>query len=97
MNALAFAESLTPRGVSLNAMLSSDIGHWDVPDMREVIPEAWEQVDDGRIDADDFRAFTCTNVVRMLTAVNPYFFEETAVAAAITPFVPGREGAAAAR
>ena len=29
------------------ALFASDIGHWDVPDIREVLPEAWELVEDG--------------------------------------------------
>ena len=31
LNALAFSGTLLPRGVRLNAMFASDIGHWDVP------------------------------------------------------------------
>ena len=41
-------------------MLGSDIGHWDVPDMRDVVPEAYELVEDGRLVADQFRAFPAT-------------------------------------
>ncbi len=65
-------------------MFASDIGHWDVPDMRGVLPEAWELVDDGLLDEDEFRAFTFGNAVRMLTAANPDFFAGTAVADAVT-------------
>jgi hypothetical protein len=97
MNALAFARSLTPHGVRLNAMLSSDIGHWDVPDMREVVPEAWEQVEEGRMDRDAFRAFTCSNLVRMLTDVNPHFFDDTGAASSAAQIVTRREPAAATR
>jgi predicted TIM-barrel fold metal-dependent hydrolase len=86
MNALAFTPSLVPYGIRLNAMVASDIGHWDVPDFQEVVPEAWEQVEDGRMDDDAFRAFTCSNVVRMLTDVNPGFFDDTAVAGAVERF-----------
>jgi len=87
LNALAFDRALLPHGARLNAMFASDIGHWDVPDMRRVLVEAWELVDDGLLDADEFRDFTCGNVVRMLTAGNPEFFAGTAVADAVTPFV----------
>ena len=38
MNALAFDTACLPRGARLNAMFASDIGHWDVPDMRERAP-----------------------------------------------------------
>ena len=41
-------------GAHLNAMFASDIGHWDVPDVRGVLPEAWELVEDGRLTEEDF-------------------------------------------
>ncbi|MGE0387504.1 MAG: amidohydrolase family protein [Gammaproteobacteria bacterium] len=78
--AVAFDAALNPHGIRLNAMFASDIGHWDVPDMREVLPEAWELVEHGHMDARDFEDFACGNVVRMLTAMNPRFFDGTAVA-----------------
>jgi hypothetical protein len=63
MNALAFDTSLN--GSSMNAMFASDIGHWDVPDARGVLPEAWELVEDGLLSPADFRAFTCDNARRL--------------------------------
>ena len=45
LNALAFDGRVLPHGARLNAMFASDIGHWDVPDMRGVLPEAWELVE----------------------------------------------------
>jgi len=90
LNALAFDRALLPHGARLNAMFASDIGHWDVPDMREVLVEAWELVDDGLLDTDEFRDFTCGNVARMLTAGNPDFFAGTAVEGAVpTRVSPG--------
>jgi hypothetical protein len=83
LNALAFDRRLLPHGARLNAVFASDIGHWDVPDMREVLPEAWELVEDGRLGLDEFRDFSFGNVVRMLTDVRPDFFEGTAVADAV--------------
>ena len=74
-------------GPACNAIFASDIGHWDVPDMRDVLVEAWELVDDGLLDEAEFRDFTCGNVVRMLTAGNPDFFAGTAVEGAVKPFV----------
>jgi hypothetical protein len=50
--------------------------------MRHVLLEAWELVDDGLLDADEFRDFTFGNAARMLTANNPDFFAGTAVEAA---------------
>ena len=50
MNALAFDAKINPEGARLRAMFASDIGHWDVPDFRGVLPEAWELVEDGLVD-----------------------------------------------
>jgi len=79
LNALAFG-GLLPRGLHLAALFASDIGHWDVPDVRQVLPEAWELVGRGQLDLGQFRDFMCGNVVRALTATNPRFFDGTAVA-----------------
>ena len=65
------------------AMFGSDIAHWDVPDMAEVLGEACELVEHGLIDDDDFRDFIFTNPVRFYTDVNPDFFEGTVVADAV--------------
>ena len=74
---------LNPFGARLNAMFGSDIAHWDVPDMTEVLVRG---VGDGRprlIDDDDFRDFIFTNPVRFFTGANPDFFEGTVVAEAV--------------
>ena len=81
MNACAFGRG-NPFASKLNALYSSDIGHFDVIDMRDPLPEAWELVEDGLITADDFRAFTFANAVRLWGTQNPRFFEGTAVARA---------------
>jgi hypothetical protein len=82
MNALASDGRLLPRGARVNAVFGSDVGHWDVPDMRDVLPEAFELVEHGHLDAGAFRDFTFGHVVRMQTAMNPGFFDGTAVAEA---------------
>jgi hypothetical protein len=79
MNSIAFDRDKIPMGARLNAIFASDIGHWDVPDFREVLPEAWELVDDGHLDRDDFRAFTCDNAISLLAGARPDFFEGTVV------------------
>jgi predicted TIM-barrel fold metal-dependent hydrolase len=81
-NAWAFARRANPLGARLNAIFGSDIGHFDVPDMRGVLPEAFELVEDGLITAEDFRDFTFANAVRLWGTQNPQFFEGTAVATA---------------
>ena len=78
MNAVAFGK-VNPFGARINAIFSSDVGHFDVPDMRMVLPEAHELVEDGLITADDFRDFTFANAVRLWGTQNPDFFKGTAI------------------
>ena len=79
MNALAFAPHLHPTRVRLRAIFSSDIGHWDVPEIDEVLPEAWELVDAGLLDERDFRDFTFAFPAEHWKAANPDFFADTTV------------------
>ncbi len=79
MNASAFDTRRNPFGARLNAIFSSDIGHWDVPDMREVTHEAYEMVEKGLIGEDDFRRFVFENPGRMWLGMNPDFFKGTKV------------------
>jgi predicted TIM-barrel fold metal-dependent hydrolase len=79
INAWAFNHRANPLGARLNAIFSSDIGHFDVPDMGEVVPEAYELVEHGLLTADDFRDFMFANAVRFWGEVNPDFFKGTAV------------------
>ena len=79
MVAAALDERLNPFGVRLNAMLGSDIGHFDVPDMREVVPKAFEMVEQELIDANGFRDFSFANAVRLHGGMNPDFFKGTVV------------------
>ncbi|HZQ88070.1 MAG TPA: amidohydrolase family protein [Acidimicrobiales bacterium] len=81
MNALAFDRRVQPHGVALRALFASDIGHWDVPDAREVLPEALELVERGLLSEDDFRAFTFGNAVSLWAGGNPAFFDGTVVEA----------------
>jgi len=78
-NAWAFNRKANPLGARLNALFSSDVGHFDVPDMAEVVPEAYELVEHGLIDDNDFRDFMFTNAVRFWAEVNPDFFKGTVV------------------
>jgi predicted TIM-barrel fold metal-dependent hydrolase len=79
-NVWAFNRKANPLGARLNAIFSSDIGHFDVPDMTGVLPEAYEMVEDGLASAADFRDFTFANVVRLFGRQNPRFFDGTRVA-----------------
>jgi len=79
MNATAFGRG-NPFGARLNAIFSSDIGHFDVIDFRDPVPEAYELVEKELITPDDFRDFTFANTVRLWGTQNPRFFDGTVVA-----------------
>ena len=65
------------------------LSHWDVPDMSEVLEEAFEMVEHGWITDDDFRDFMFTNPVNFFTRTNPVFFDGTAVEADVDKFLAG--------
>ena len=77
MTALAFDPERI--GTKLKAIFASDIGHWDVPDAREVLPEAWELVEDGLATEEDFRDLTYANPMSLWAGANPSFFEGTSI------------------
>jgi predicted TIM-barrel fold metal-dependent hydrolase len=79
INGWAFNRKANPLHARLNAFFSSDIGHFDVPDMTEVVPEAYELVEHGLLTDDDFRDFMFANAVRFWGEVNPDFFKGTVV------------------
>jgi predicted TIM-barrel fold metal-dependent hydrolase len=79
MTPVAFGGRL-PLGARLRAMFSSDIGHWDVPDLTEVLEEAWEPVESGELSPEAFREFTFANAARFYRQSNPSFFDGTVVA-----------------
>ncbi len=87
MNAWAFSTKVNPFGARLKAIFSSDIGHWDVPDMTKVVEEAHELVDKGVLSAEDFRDFVFTNPVTLWTALNPDFFKGTVVEGAVETLI----------
>jgi predicted TIM-barrel fold metal-dependent hydrolase len=94
MTALAFDTELNHYGARLNAILGSDIGHWDVPDMTKVMVEAYELVEDGFLNENDFRDFTFGNVAEMHTGMNRNFFKGTVVEGAVEKLVADRAAAA---
>ena len=76
----AFAGEVNPYGARLQAMFGSDVSHWDVPDMRDTVVEAYEHVEHGRIDEQAFREFVFTNGARLH---GDAFFRGTVVEAAV--------------
>jgi predicted TIM-barrel fold metal-dependent hydrolase len=79
MNAVAFNRKLNPFGQQIGAVLGTDIGHWDVPDMTTVVEDAHRLVDTGVIGEEDFRALACDNSIRLYAGINRDFFKGTAV------------------
>jgi predicted TIM-barrel fold metal-dependent hydrolase len=79
--AAAFDRKMNPYGASLNPIFGSDIGHFDVEDMRGVLEEAHELVDRGLMSPEDFRRFALENPVRLHGGMNKDFFKGTNVEA----------------
>ncbi len=79
----AFAEKVNPLGARLQALFSSDIGHWDVPVLADVAWEAHEGVRTGILTEEDFRDFVFTNPARFWTSGKPDFFTGTTVEDAV--------------
>jgi len=80
MTAVAFLDDLLPFGAHLNAIYGSDVGHFDVPDITQVLHEAYEPVERGVMSPESFRELVFTNPVRFYTESNPEFFAGTVVA-----------------
>ncbi|MBM4263232.1 MAG: hypothetical protein FJ145_17605 [Deltaproteobacteria bacterium] len=70
-------------GVRLRPVFSSDFTHFDVPSFAEVIPEAYELVEHGCINDEDFKEFIFTNAAALHTRNNPNFFKGTVVEKAV--------------
>ena len=66
-----------PFGVGVNALFSSDIGHWDVLDALHVVAEAYEQLEHGLMDEGQYRDFMFANAVRLHGGSNLDFFKGT--------------------
>ena len=79
INALAYQEKLLPFGEPLKIIFGSDIGHWDVPVIDEVLEEAWELVESGAIDESQFRDYAFVNPALLHARMNPDFFAGTRV------------------
>ena len=82
-------------GARLKAFFSSDISHWDVPEMNQVVMEAYEMVEDGALDDAQFRAFMFTNPVELFGGMNHDFFNGTVVEDAATRLFADQDAAAA--
>jgi predicted TIM-barrel fold metal-dependent hydrolase len=75
----AFDAMRNPGHVRLHATFGSDIGHWDVPLMEEVLEEVYAPLEHGLLDEAGLRDFVFANPVRLWTSTNPHFFDGTVV------------------
>ena len=66
-------------GTQIKTVFGSDIGHWDVPDASEVLPESYELVEDSAIDLDDYQDFVFGDSVRLHGQMNASFFAGTVI------------------
>jgi predicted TIM-barrel fold metal-dependent hydrolase len=86
MTAWAFDEHGNHR---LRPIFSSDVGHFDVVDMTEVLEEAYEMVEHGLLTEAELREFVFSNPARLHTTMNPEFFKGTVVEAAVARELAG--------
>jgi predicted TIM-barrel fold metal-dependent hydrolase len=90
MVAAAFDGKLNRFGAKLKAIFSSDVGHWDVPDMAGVLAESYEMVTEARITEEDFRDFTFANTAELHASMNPDFFKGTVIENDVEKLMAGK-------
>jgi hypothetical protein len=65
--------------VELHAFWASDSGHWDVPDLTQVLADTYRLVEQGALTEQNFRDLTFTNPYEFHAGTNPAFFKGTAI------------------
>ncbi|MGY8817506.1 MAG: hypothetical protein ACKVHB_07045, partial [Pseudomonadales bacterium] len=65
----------------------SDIGHWDVEDIRDCVPDAYKNVEKGLFSDRDFESFMFANPVNLYTRQNPKFFDGTIIEKEVKEFI----------
>ena len=76
---VAFNRKANPFAEQVRAIMSFDLGHWDVTDMNNAAAEAYEQLEGGLIDEADFRNFAFSYSVQLYAGPNPGFFDGTRI------------------
>jgi predicted TIM-barrel fold metal-dependent hydrolase len=79
--AYAFNTRVNPLGVQLNAFWASDSGHWDVPDLTQVLSDTYALVESGALSERNFRDLVFTHPYSFFAGKNPDFFRGTQVEA----------------
>ncbi|MDF3066182.1 MAG: hypothetical protein K0R38_1783 [Polyangiaceae bacterium] len=77
--AYAFNTKVNPLGVQVNAFWASDSGHWDVPDLTEVLSDTWRLVEKGALTEQNFKDLVFTHPHSFFAGKNPDFFKGTQV------------------
>lgn len=77
--AFAFNDKANPLNTKLNAFWASDTGHWDVPDLTEVLADSWRLVEKGALSKKDFKDLVFTNPYNFYAGKNPEFFTGTSI------------------
>ncbi len=85
--ASAFDAARNPGKVRLQAIYGSDISHWDVPEMTEILEEAHELLEDGLVTPDDFKEFVFGHPAKLWTTLNPDFYKGTVVESAVQKYL----------
>jgi predicted TIM-barrel fold metal-dependent hydrolase len=85
--AWAFNTKVNPYDAKIRAMFGSDVGHWDVTDVGDVVVEAHELVEDGFITEEDFKEFMFWNPAELHAGMNPDFFKGTVVEDDVAKFL----------
>ena len=65
----------TPLASSSRRSSGPDVGHWDVPDMLDVVAEAYELVERELVGVEDFRDFVFTNPVMLHAGMKPQLLQ----------------------
>ncbi|TDI62689.1 MAG: amidohydrolase [Alphaproteobacteria bacterium] len=76
---IAFDRKINPLGEQVRAIMSFDLGHWDVTNMDHAAAEAYEQVEMGLFNDADFKKFGFENSVHLYGDTNPDFFKGTRI------------------
>jgi hypothetical protein len=72
-----------PMRTRLQPIFSSDIGHWDVPDISTVLLESHKLVDKELLSDDDYRDFVFAYPAQLHLKADPEFFAGTAIAGSV--------------
>jgi predicted TIM-barrel fold metal-dependent hydrolase len=89
----AFNTRVNPFGARIRTIMGSDISHADVIDPVEVLPEAYELVEHGLLNDEEFREFVFTNAVRLYGGMNRHFFDGTPAESAAEHLLAEESGA----